>query len=124
MINDPKPLSQELLRRFVAGELDDTQNETIMARLAEDEDSLAIVDALWQEQPSQTAVLQLPDIEPERAQQMRRQLVQQIHRADLAVNMVRMGTTGFGRVALSLLRPLISPQNQGGKNRRRRRGND
>ena len=124
MINEPKPLSKELLRRFVAGELDNAENEAIMARLAKDEASLNIVDALWQEQPSQTAVLQLPDLEPERAQQMRHQLIQQIHRADLAVNIVKMGTTGFGSVALSLLRPLLNNKNQDRKNRRRRRGND
>ncbi len=121
MINESTPLSPELLRRFVAGELDDAENEAIMARLAEDEASLELVDALWQEQPSQTAVHNLPDLEPDRAQQMRRQLIQQIHRADLAVSIVKMGTTGFGSVALSLLRPLLNNKNQNRKNRRRRR---
>lgn len=124
MIDEPKPLSKELLRRFVAGELDDAQNEAIMARLAEDEASLGFVDALWQEQPSQTAVLDLPDLAPERARQMRRRVTRQIHRADLAMSMVKMGTRGFGDVALSLLRPLLSNKNQGRRNRRRRRGND
>ena len=121
MINESTPLSPELLRRFVAGELDDAENEAIMARLAEDEASLELVDALWQEQPSQTAVHNLPDLEPDRAQQMRRQLIQQIHRADLAVSIGKMGTTGFGSVALSLLRPLLNNKNQNRKNRRRRR---
>ena len=121
MINESTPLSPELLRRFVAGELDDAENEAIMARLAEDEASLELVDALWQEQPSQPAVHNLPDLEPARAQQKRRQLIQQIHRADLAVSIVKMGTTGFGSVALSLLRPLLNNKNQNRKNRRRRR---
>lgn len=124
MINESIPLSRELLRRFVAGELDDAENEAILARLAEDEASLELVDALWQEQPSQTAVHNLPDLEPDRAQQIRRQLIQQIHRADLAVSIVKMGTTGFGSVALSLLRPLLNNQNQARKNRKRGRGND
>jgi hypothetical protein len=124
MISEPQPLSKELLRRFVAGELDEAENEAIMACLAEDEASLAVVDALWQEQPSQTAVFDLPDLEPERAQQLRRQLIQQIHRADLAVNIVKMGTTGFGSVALSLIRPLLNNKNRSRRNRRRRRGND
>lgn len=95
-----------------------------MARLAEDEASLDIVDALWQEQPSQTAVHNLPDLEPDRAQQMRRQLIKQIHRADLAVHIVKMGTTGFVSVALGLLRPLLNNKNQDRKNRKRGRGND
>jgi len=124
MINEPQSLSKELLRRFVAGELDDAENEIIMARLAEDDASLEIVDALWQEQPSQTAVHDLPGLEPERAQQMRRQLIRQIHRADLTVNIVKMGTTGFGSVALSLLRPLLNKKSRPHKNRRRHRGND
>jgi len=124
MISKPKPLSQELLRRFVAGELDDAENEAIMARLTEDEASLEIVDALWHEQPSQTAVFELPELAPEQTQQIRRQLIRQIHRTDLATNVVKMGTTGFGYVAISLLRPLLNPQNRGGKNQRRRRGND
>jgi hypothetical protein len=116
MISESQPLSKELLRRFVAGELDNAENEAIMARLAEDEASLEIVDALWQEQPSQTAVYDLPDLEPDRAQQMRRQIIRQIHRADLAVNIVKMGTTGFGSVALGLLRPLLNNKNRHRKN--------
>lgn len=124
MINDSKPLSKELLRRFVAGELDDKENETIMAQLAEDEASLALVDALWEEQPSQTAVVELPDLEPERAQRVRRRLIHQIHRSDLAINVVKMGTQGFGAVAASLLRPLLNTPKRERRNRRRRRGND
>lgn len=124
MINNPKPLTKELLRRFVAGELDDAENEAVLAQLAEDETSLKYVDALWEAQPSQTAVAQLPDLEPERAQRVRRRLIHQIHRSDLAKNMVRMGTTGFGSVAMSLLRPLLETPNRERRNRRRRRGND
>lgn len=124
MINDPKPLSKELLRRFVAGELDDAENEAIMAQLAEDEASLELVDALWEEQPSQTAVFDLPDLEPERAQRVRRRLIHQIHRSDLAKNVVCMGTTGFGSVALSLLRPLLDTPTRERRNRRRRSSND
>lgn len=124
MINKIEPPSKERLRQFVAGELDEAENEAIMAYLAEDEASLEIVDALWEEQPSQTAVAELPDLEPERAQRVRRRLIHQIHRSDLAKNVVRMGTTGFGSVALSLLRPLLNTQNRERRNRRRRRRND
>ncbi|WP_420645766.1 hypothetical protein [Candidatus Leptofilum sp.] len=124
MINNPKPLSKELLRRFVAGELNDTENEAVMAQLAEDEASLEIVDALWEGQPSQTAVIKLPDLDPERAQRVRRRLIHQIHRSDLAKNVVRMGTGGFSSVAISLLRPLLDTPNKEQRNRRRRRRND
>lgn len=124
MINNRKPLSKELLRRFVAGELTEAENETVMAQLAEDEDSLELVDALWEEQPSQTAVVELPDLEPERAQRVRRRLIHQIHRSDLAKNIVKMGTTGFGGVAMSLLRPLLDTPKRERRNRRRPKGND
>lgn len=124
MSNEPKPLTKELLRRFVAGELDEVENEAILVRLAEDEASLEFVDTLWQEQRSQTAVNDLPDLAPERAQRVRRQLIRQIHRSDLAANIVKMGTGGWSRVALSLLRPLLDTQNRERRHRRRQRGND
>lgn len=127
MINDPlnKPLSQQLLRRFVAGELDAAEAEAVMAQLAEDEASLEMVDALWQEQPSQTAVVELPDLDPERAQQVRRRIIHQIHRSDLALNVAKMGVQGFGSVAVGLLRPLLDTKNrESRRNRRRRKGHD
>jgi hypothetical protein len=124
MTDNPEPLSKELLRRFVAGELNDAENEAIMAQLVEDDDSLEMVDALWEEQLSQTAVAELPNLEPERAQSLRRRLIRQIHRADLTVNVLKMGTSGFASVATSLLRPLLSTHNREKRNRRRRRGND
>ena len=123
MENANRP-SKETLRRFVAGELDDAENEAILAHLAEDEVSLAYVDALWGERPSQTAVAQLPDLAPEQARRVRRRLIKQIHQADLAVNMVRLGTHGFGSVAASLLRPLLGTPSRERRHRRRRRGND
>lgn len=83
------------------------------------EASLQIVDDLWQEQPSQTAVSHLPNLEPERAKKVRRRLIQHIHRSDLAVNIVKMGTQGFGAVALSLLRPLLDTKNREGRHKRR-----
>ena len=125
MINKPKPLPEDLLRRFVAGELNEKENEKVMARLANDEASLEIVDALWNEQPSQTAVVELPDLEPERAQRVRRRLIHKIHRSDLTKNVFTLGTHGFTSVAVSLLRPLLDRKGrETRRNRRRRRGND
>lgn len=124
MIKEQLPLTQNLLRQFVAGTLDKATNEQIMAQLAEDEISLELVDALWQDQPSQTAVAQLPNLEPAQARKMRRRLIHQIRRADLAVNVARLGTQGFGLVAMSLLRPLLATPNRNRRNRRRSRRND
>ncbi|MBK8903397.1 MAG: hypothetical protein IPM53_19600 [Anaerolineaceae bacterium] len=120
----PQPLSDELLQQFVAGELDDAQTEAILTRLAEDEASLEKVDALWQEQSLVTAAFTIPPLEPERAQRLRHRLVRQIHRANLSVNIIKMGTCGFGRVAVSLLRPLLAPQNHKHRQRRRNRNHD
>lgn len=124
MSNDLQPLSQELLRKFVAGELEDAENEQVLFRLAEDEASLEIVDALWSEQPAPTAVFTIPDLEPERAQRVRRRLVQQIHRSDLAMNVVKMGTMGLGSVAVGLLRPLLTTPKRDQRHQKRGRGND
>lgn len=124
MIEKTTPPSEELLRRFVAGELDDAENEAIMAHLAENEASLAFVDALWEGRPSQTAVAELPNLAPEQARRVRRRLIRQIHQADLAMNVVRLGTHGFGSVAASLLRPLLGTPGPARRHRRRRRGND
>ena len=122
MINEPKSLPLEMLRRFVAGELELDENEQIMAHLVEDEASLEIVDALWQEQSLQTAVSQPPNLEPERAQRVQRRLIRQIHRADLATNVVKMGTHGFGSVAVSLLRPFLDTKKRERRHQRRRKG--
>lgn len=124
MSNKPKPLSTKLLRQFVAGELGNAENEAVLLHLAEDEASLERVDALWAEQASQTAVVQLPDLEPERARQVRHRLIRHIQRSDLAVNMMLLGTQGFGTVATSLLRPLLNRPKRERRHRRRRRGND
>ncbi len=118
-----KPLSRALLRKFAAGELEDTENEAIMMQLAEDEASLEFVDALWQEQQSHpTAVF--PELGVEQTQEVRRRIVHQIHRSDLAKNVVSMGTRGFGSVAIGLLRPLLDSKNAERRNRRRPKGND
>jgi anti-sigma factor RsiW len=125
MMDEPKiTLSPELLHKFVTGQLDEAENEQIMVRLSEDEASLELVDALWNKQASQTAVSPVPPLEPERAKKMRRRLIHQIHRADLAVNVARLGTKGFGLVAMSLLRPLLAIPKRESRNRRRPRGND
>jgi hypothetical protein len=121
MRNEPKPLSKKLLRKFAAGELNDAENEAVLSRLAEDEASLEFVDALWHEQTSPTAVPQLPNLKPEKAQQMRQRLLRQLHRTDLSLNVVKMGTQGFGSVAVSLLRPLLDSKNRAHRNRRRRK---
>ena len=125
MMDEPKiTLSPELLHKFVAGELNKAENEQIMVGLSEDEASLELVDALWQKQASQTAVNRLPDLDPAQAKKMRRRLIHQIRRADLAVNVARLGTQGFGLVAMSLLLPLLATSNRERRNKRRFRGND
>ena len=117
-------LSDELLQQFVAGELDEAQTEAVLARLAEDEASLEKVDALWQEESLATAVFTIPPLEPERARRLRQRLVRQIHRSNLSANVIRMGTQGFGSVAMSLLRPLLDAPNREQRHRRRSRNND
>lgn len=124
MVKNQTLLSKELLRKFVAGELDAAKNEEIMAQLAEDEASLEFVDALWQEELSHSVTAAIPKLDAEQAQRVRRQIIQQIHRSVLGMNVVRMGTKGFGSVAVSLLRPFLTNKKWGRRSRRRPRGND
>lgn len=124
MTHQTQPLSDELLQQFVSGELDDAQAEEILSRLAEDEASLEKVDALWQAQTAAAAVYTIPPLEPERAQRLRRRLVRQIHRSNLSANVIRMGTQGFGSVAVNLLRPLLDIPRRDQRQRRRARSND
>lgn len=123
-MTQPQPLSDELLQQFVAGELDEAQTEEILSRLADDEASLEKVDALWQEQSLATAVFTIPPLETARAQRLRQRLVRQIHRSNLSANVIKMGTQGFGSVAMSLLRPLLSSPHREQRHRRRSRRND
>lgn len=123
-MSQPQPLSDALLQQFVAGELDEAQTEEFLSRLAEDEASLEKVDALWQEQSLATAVFTIPPLEPARAQRLRHRLLRQIHRSDLSANVIKMGTQGFGTVALSLLRPLLNTPHREQRHRRRSRSND
>ena len=108
----PRPLPDELLPQLVPGELNDAQPEAILTRLADDEASLEKVEALWQGQALATAVSPIPPLEPERAQRLRHHLVRQIHRTNLGASVIKLGTQGFGSVAVSLLRPLLATPKQ------------
>ena len=124
MINDHITISRDLLRKFVAGELDETENDRVMTRLAEDDSSLEMMDALWDEQTLYAPDAALPHLDPEQAKRIRRRLLHHIHRANLTKNVLRLGTQGFGSVAMSLIRPLLSTKNQSRRNKRRRKSND
>ena len=124
MTHPTQPLTDELLQQFVAGELDEAQNEAVLTRLAEDEASLEKVDALWQAQSPGTAVFTIPPLEPERAQRLRQRLVRQIHRSNLGATVFKMGTQGFGSVAVSLLRPLLNTPTREQRHRRRGSSHD
>ncbi len=124
MTHPTQPLTDELLKQFVAGELDEAQTEAVLTRLAEDEASLEKVDALWQKQAAATAVFTIPTLEPERAQRLRQRLLRQIHRSNLGANVIKLGTQGFGSVAVSLLRPLLNTPTREHRHRRRGRTHD
>lgn len=71
-------LTKELLRKFAAGELDDRENERVMDQLATDEASLALLEAVWEEELRETAVSTLPDLEPAQARQLWQRILHQI----------------------------------------------
>jgi hypothetical protein len=120
-MTDPMPLTDELLRQLVAGELDSVQTEEILTRLADDEASLEKVDAMWQAQAKRTAVCPIPPLEPERAKRLRQRLVRQIHQSEPSTSHNPAGTKGWGSVAASWLRPLLNTPKRAQRHRRKGR---
>lgn len=113
-LNIPIPI--ETLQKFVAGELPVEDEERILAILAEDEETLAIVDELWtQEQHLSESIPNRRDIESERAQRIEKHIIKSIHRSNLALNVATFGTKGFLTVAMSLLKPLVDTRNANNK---------
>lgn len=100
-------LTADTLKQFVAGHLGLSASESVLSHLAECEQCLAAADQLWAEQPAQRAIATKIDLEPDVASRVRQKLVSRIHLADVNVTALRLGTVGFWRVALGILRPLM-----------------
>ncbi|MEW5987740.1 MAG: hypothetical protein AB1791_13990 [Chloroflexota bacterium] len=100
-------LTVDALKQFVAGRLGPGASESVLSHLAECEQCLAAADQLWAKQPVQRVMAAKVELEPEAANRVHQKLVNHIHLADLNVTALRLGTVGFWRVALGILRPLM-----------------
>jgi hypothetical protein len=69
---------------------------------------MAVVDALWGQQPGHSAAFQLPDLASDVARSLERRLFGGLQRSELAGRTVRLGTEGFFGVLLAMLRPLLT----------------
>jgi hypothetical protein len=104
-----KPTREELLL-FVNGELDSEASEEILIVLAEDDESLEMVDQLWKE----NNVITLSDettvdnLDQAAADDLERKLTDKIHRSDLTSNVLRLGTQAAGMAYWALVRPLVN----------------
>ncbi len=107
--------SQETLRRFVAGKLNPNETDAVIRHLPEDDEALDFVDDLWKEQNDwHTGDAPVTPLTPQTAQLVEKKVVTRIHRSDLSGHILRMGTLGFGKVIMALIRPLsgIKQQNE------------
>ena len=96
-----------LLNDLVAGRLPKTEMMRLLEQLVEDDEAMAVVDALWGQQPGHSAAFQLPDLSSDVARSLERRLFNGLQRSELAGRTVRLGTEGFFGVLLAMLRPLL-----------------
>jgi hypothetical protein len=104
-----KPTHDELLL-FINGNLDSERSDEILVVLAEDDESLEIVEQLWQENGVISANLVTPDddLDATAVAEVERKLIEHIHRSDLTGDVLRLGTQATGVAYWSLLRPFVS----------------
>ncbi len=99
--------NRPLLEDFVAGRLSARETAQVLAELADDDEALAVVDALWAERPAGSLELPTPDLTPEQARQIERGLFRRLHRSDFGGKAIMLATEGFFGVLLAMLRPLM-----------------
>ena len=107
--------NRPLLRAFINGRLSDAQTTLLLEQLVDDEEALAAVDRIWEEQGRGGANLRVPDLPTDQARRIERRLFDSLRRGDLGSKAIRLGTQGFLDVLLALLRPLLDPSSKKGK---------
>ena len=108
-----------LLRRFIRGELNESESSEVIDVLAENEECMAFLDTLWVQQPINQALAAAPALDGATALRVQTRLIDQIQRTNLTGTMFKMGTQGFFEVAMGLLRP-FSRRNKSLQPRRKR----
>jgi hypothetical protein len=94
-----------LLRRFVRGELNESESNEVIDVLAENEKCMEFLDNLWVQHPIGQALAAAPALDGATALRVQNKLINQIQRSNLTGTMFKMGTQGFFEVAVGLLRP-------------------
>jgi hypothetical protein len=105
-MNSTEHPASHTLADLAAGRLADAEEQAVIAHLVECEPCLAAVDRLWDELLA-TSGLAVPDLKPEAAERVERDLWRRIHRSDLAGETIRLGTHALLLVLLALLGPFF-----------------
>jgi hypothetical protein len=90
------------IRRFVALQLDEEENEGVLGHITSCDTCLSLVDAQWEEDSQGGG-----SARPEGQASVERRLFENIHRTDLAGQIVRLSTRGTLSVFVALLGPFL-----------------
>ena len=99
---DPKKLEA-----FVAGQLDEEENEQVLSHLAECGRCLSLVDKLWAEQYSGHLSGQVPELDLETAMQVERSLNRRIQQTNLLGQLSQIALQGLVKSWAALVVPFI-----------------
>ncbi len=121
-VNDlEKEQVRAILKKVVDGSLSEQESETVLDILGDNEDGFEILESIWLNQPLGQALASTPILDDDASERIRGGVVKRIRISNTMGAAVRLGTTGFGSVASSLLKPLIRKNKWESRRQRRRR---
>lgn len=106
MMNNKAPHPYPL-EEFVAGELNEKENNMVTQHVAECEACLTYLDELWANLDLNWAETDIPELEPQTVYQLEQRLFRQIHRSSLGANTIWLGTKGIFEVFCAILKPFF-----------------
>ncbi|MEM7330967.1 MAG: hypothetical protein AAF490_02670 [Chloroflexota bacterium] len=110
-----------ILKKVVDGSLEEKESQEVLKIVDENEDALDILESIWMKQPLGQALANTPILEVEASERIRTGMVKRIRMSNTMGATVRLGTTGFGSVASSLLKPFVKKNKWESRRQRRRR---
>jgi hypothetical protein len=119
-VNSTEHPDPRTLAYLAAGHLTGAKFDVVIAHLLECEPCLAMADRLWDEHLAEIADADIPDLDPEVAEQVEQGLWRRLRRSDLGGEMVRLSTSLLLSVCVALLQPLFDSPQTWSTGRRRR----
>ena len=90
-------LSPEKIQSYIQFELSEDENERVIAHLSECDACLSLVDAEW-----------MGDSQPTSSSRLKKRLMSNINRSNLAGNLIGLGLKGFLGAMIGILAPLLN----------------